>query len=267
MRGDAVVKLFGCDALPWRDAYAAELAGLELTGTEPGLRAPALLATGTLVDSHSDSDGADAVTWPYLVMARVGGRPVWAVDLERRQQESLAAQLGELVRRLHALSARPGIPTDHRWRHLDVAAAAAQSSLPAHLVGQVDAFIAAHPLEGSVVVHGDVIENHVHVDADGLIVGLIDWGDVAVTDPHYELAQIHRDLFDCDVALLRGLLDAASWQVEHDFAQRALAGALWRQAVGWDQHHSMDVFAPVAARLPVADIGTLDELAVALFGR
>jgi len=48
---------------------------------------------------------------------------------------------------------------------------------------------------------------------------------------------------------------------------RQPSGALWRQAVGWDQHHSMDVFAPVAARLPVADIGTLDELAVALFGR
>ena len=200
-------------------------------------------------------------------MGRVGGRPVWAAGLDRSRLESLAAELGAWLRRLHALAPAPGIPTDHAWSRLDVPAAAAHSSLPDHLVRQVAAFLAAHPLQGQVVVHGDVIENHVHVDDDGHIVGVIDWGDVAVTDPHYDLAQIHRDLFDCDVRLLRTLLDAASWPVVTDFAPRALAGALWRQAVGWDQHRSMDVFEPAARRLPLADMATLDELAVALYGR
>jgi aminoglycoside phosphotransferase (APT) family kinase protein len=199
-------------------------------------------------------------------MRRVGGRPVWAADLDRTGLEAVAAQLGEIVRRLQSLPAANGIPGDVGWRRLDAAAAAAHSSLPGHLVRQVGAYVEAHPLTGQVVVHGDIIENHVHVDDEGRVVGLIDWGDVAVTDPHYELAQIHRDLFDCDVRLLHVLLDAASWPMGSDFAQRALAGALWRQAVGSAQHRSMDVFEPVAARLPVAEIATLDELAVALFG-
>lgn len=50
-----------------------------------------------------------------------------------------------------------------------------------------------------------------------------------------------------------------------DFAQRALGQALYRQAIGLMQHHSMDVFEPVAAILPLDDMATLDELATALF--
>jgi hygromycin-B 7''-O-kinase len=256
VRGDVVVKLFGCDALPWRRAYAAERAGLALAASDPDLRAPALLASGWLGNDE----------WPYLVMERVGGRPVWAADMDRAQRESLAVQLGAVLRRLHALPPAPDLSTDAAWQHLDVTAAAAHSSLPDHLVRQVAAYVDEHPMRGRVVVHGDIIENHVHVDAAANVVGLIDWGDVAVTDAHYELAQIHRDLFDCDLDLLRLLLDAAAWPVSDDFAHRALAGALWRQAVGWDQHHSMDVFEPVVARLPVGEMATLDELAVALFG-
>jgi hygromycin-B 7''-O-kinase len=263
VRGDVVVKLFGCDALPWREAYAAERAGLELAGTDPGLRAPHLLAAGLLRPEVPAGTGA---SWPYLVMGRVAGLPVWAADLDRRRRESLAADLGDWLRRLQALQPATGIPADDAWSALDVPAAAAHSSLPDHLVRQVAPFLAAHPLRGHVVVHGDVIENHVHVDGDGHVVAVIDWGDVAVTDPHYELAQIHRDLFDCDVGLLRTLLDAASWPVGTDFAPRGLAAALWRQAVGWDQHGSMDVFEPAARRLPLATVATLDELAVALYG-
>ena len=198
VRGDAVVKLFGCDALPWSDASAAERAGLELAGTDPGLRAPTLLATGLLRPD-------DVAPWPYLVLGRVGGKPVWAAGLDRTAWSRWRPSSGPGCVACTRLRRRRGIPTDHAWSRLDVPAAVAHSSLPDHLVRQVAAFLAAHPLQGQVVVHGDVIENHVHVDDDGNVVGVIDWGDVAVTDPHYELAQIHRDLFDCDVRLLRTL--------------------------------------------------------------
>ena len=57
------------------------------------------------------------------------------------------------------------------------------------------------------------------------------------------------------------------------FAQRAMerltpeqrSQALHRQAIGLAQHHTMDVFEPIAVSLPLQDIGTLDELATELF--
>jgi len=60
-------------------------------------------------------------------------------------------------------------------------------------------------------------------------------------------------------------LNAADWPVGHNFPCRALSLALIRQAVGLTQHHSIDVFMPVAERFPLQDIGTLDELANELF--
>ena len=38
-----------------------------------------------------------------------------------------------------------------------------------------------------------------------------------------------------------------------------------RQAIGLAQHHTMDVFEPIAALFPLPDIATLDELASELF--
>ncbi len=99
----------------------------------------------------------------------------------------------------------------------------------------------------------------------GRLTGIIDWGDVMVTDRHYELIQLYRDVFGCDKALLRVFLEASDWPVGTDFPRQALGLALHRQAVGLAQHHTMDVFEPIAALLPLQDIGTLDELATELF--
>jgi hypothetical protein len=44
-----------------------------------------------------------------------------------------------------------------------------------------------------------------------------------------------------------------------------MALALYRQAYGVVQHHTMDVFYNLAALLPLPDIDTLDELATELF--
>ena len=100
---------------------------------------------------------------------------------------------------------------------------------------------------------------------NGRLTGIIDWGDAMVTDRHYELIQLHRDMFGCDKALLRVFLDASDWPVSKDFPRQALGLALHRQAIGLAQHHTMDVFEPVAELLPLRDIGTLEELAAELF--
>jgi aminoglycoside phosphotransferase (APT) family kinase protein len=186
-------------------------------------------------------------------------------DAELSDEEllSVAAQLGDQMQRTHALRPSDRLPQSRRPGE-DTALAAERSSLPAHLVAQVNDYVARLGPFDSVFVHGDLIAAHAFVD-DGQLVGIIDWGDAVVTDRHYELIQVYRDMFACDKAQFRVFLEAAGWPVDEDFANRALGLALHRQAVGLTQHHTIDVFMPIAARFPLKDVDTLEELATLLF--
>lgn len=68
-------------------------------------------------------------------------------------------------------------------------------------------------------------------------------------------ARWHRIADGRDKALLRVFLEACDWPVDRDFPH---------MAVGLAQHHTMDVFEPLAALLPLRDIATLDDLATEL---
>ncbi|MFB7635589.1 phosphotransferase family protein [Streptomyces sp. NPDC056149] len=253
--GDLVVKLFG-NFRAWREGFTAERAAQTLVASDPEIAAPRLLASGYLFE------GSDA-SWPYLVTTRVAGVPLWRAELSRQEQLSVAGQLGEQIRRVHALGHR-GAATPAAWPAVDVAGAARNSSLPPHLVEQVEDYLIRLAPFDEVFVHGDLVANHIYV-AGGRIIGIIDWGDALVTDRHYELGQVHRDTFGCDNALLRVFLNAADWLVGADFPRQALGLALYRQALGLAQHHGFDLFRPIAARYPLRDIATLDELASKLF--
>jgi aminoglycoside phosphotransferase (APT) family kinase protein len=145
-----------------------------------------------------------------------------------------------------------------------LAAAAEHSSLPPHLIAQIDHYLARLGPPQRVFVHGDLMSRHVFVD-DGRLTGIIDWGDAMVTDRHYELAKLHLDLFECDKALLRVFVDAGNWPVVRDLAHKAMGQALYRQAHGLSQHRTTDVFYALPALLPLNDVGTLDDLATELF--
>ncbi len=73
-------------------------------------------------------------------------------------------------------------------------------------------------------------------------------------------------MFHCDKALFQEFLAVSGWPVVENFCGQALAHALIRQAVGLAQHHTMDVFKPIAAAGALQDMETLDELATELFG-
>jgi hypothetical protein len=143
-----------------------------------------------------------------------------------------------------------GVVTHEDWPAPDVAAAAEQSSLPPHPIAQIDDYLARLGTFDRAFVHGDLCAMHVFVE-NGRLTGIIDWGDAKVADRHYELIQIY--------------LEACEWPVGKDFPRQARGLALWRQAVGLAQHHTIDVFEPIAALLPLRDIGTLDEPATGLF--
>lgn len=254
--GDVVVKLFGY--LPaWRKAVVAEAAAHARLATDPGLAAPKLLDRGQL-------SGDQAGPWPYLITTRMPGASLESTrSVTAEQRLAIAGHLGRQVKRVHALDPS-GIVSDLDLPVLDVTAACEQSSLPAHLVAQVEDYIGHLKPFDRVVVHGDITARHSFIE-EGRFTGIIDWGDTMVTDRHYELCQVHRDIFRCDKDLLRAFLDASEWPVEKDFARQAMGLALHRQARGVAQHNSMDVFEPVAAVLPLQDIATLDDLATELF--
>lgn len=188
----------------------------------------------------------------------------WGAELSAEQRRSVAAELGRQVRRVHALRPSAAVPQGD-LPALNVAAAAEQSSLPPHLIPQIDDYLARLGSFDRVFVHGDLVAMHAFVE-DGRLAGIIDWGDAMVTDRHYELIQLYRDMFGCDKALLRVFLEASDWPVARDFAQKVMGLALYRQAVGLAQHHTMEFFQPIAARFPLQDIATLDDLAAELFG-
>lgn len=253
--GDVVVKIFGCSAA-WRQSHRAERAAHQLIASNPEIAAPRLLAEGQLSDDPH-------APWPYLVTTRMHGVASSRADLSAVERQSVAVALGQQIRRIHALRPQE-VATDSDWGGADVAAAAQNSSLPSHLAAQARDYVAALKPFDRVFTHGDVTASHVFVE-DGRLSGIIDWGDAMATDRHYEIIQVYRDMLDCDAALLRSFLDAADWPVRADFPQRTLGLALYRQAIGRAQHHSMDVFEPIAARFPLNDIATLDELATTLF--
>jgi hygromycin-B 7''-O-kinase len=253
--GNVVVKLFGNTRM-WHASHAAERAALHLVASDPRIAAPRLLAAGQL---FPDADTA----WPYLVTARAAGVAAWRAGLAAEQRLSLAAALGTQVRLVHALRPSTDVPRTAEPA-ANAAAAAAHSSLPPHLIAQIDDYLARLGAFDRVFVHGDLVASHVFVE-NGRLSGIIDWGDATVTDPHYELIQLYRDMFGCDKALFRAFLAASDWPVGKDFPHRTLGLALHRQAVGFAQHRTMDVFEPIAALLPLADFGTLDELATELF--
>jgi hygromycin-B 7''-O-kinase len=254
--GDVVVKLFG-DAPWWRTGFPAERAALAAVAGDPAIGAPRVLAEGTLSD---DPDAPE----PYLVLSRVPGASVEDAVLTGDEWTALATQAGRLVARLHALPPDDAV-TEAAWTPVGVEEAARRSSLPPHLAAQAAAYVARRPPdEDPVLCHGDLCRMHLFRDG-GAVSGVIDWGDAMVTDRHYELVQVFRDLLGCDRALLRTFLDASDWPAAPDFPHRALAHAIRRQAYGLAQHYTIDVFMPVAAAFPLTDIATLDELATVLF--
>ena len=131
--------------------------------------------------------------------------------------------------------------------------------LPAHLLDQLDGFVAATRsivLDGRppVLTHGDLHAGNVYIDGvPGHVtpVGVLDFNDVRVLDPHYDLVVVHLRALDGDTSLLARLLDAYGWgnpgggwplrmlaiSLAHDFDE---VGALFQRDARWRSVTSLE---------------------------
>jgi aminoglycoside phosphotransferase (APT) family kinase protein len=252
--GPVVVKLY--QPLSERDAWTVESAAIRLLGQQ-GLPVPALLAAGELFPN------APRFRWPYCVMSTLAGRPLDERPVTAADRRRIAAFLGNFLRRMHQIQSPPG-----PFEALDFLAGRLSACvqehhqrrvLPAHLLDQLDRFLAAarpivldgHP---PVLTHGDLHAGNAYVDGPpGHVkpVGVLDFNDVRLLDPHYDLVVVHLRALDADTALLRHLLDAYGWghlgrgwphrmlalSLAHDFDE---VGALFQRDATWQSAASLD---------------------------
>ncbi|MEZ4502180.1 MAG: aminoglycoside phosphotransferase family protein [Dehalococcoidia bacterium] len=146
-----------------------------------------------------DSDGAFLGTLHRLVE----GRP--ASEASRGERAQLAAELGAFLARLHALPFDEvralEVPELDLWP--DRYASMVEACLPllgprsaAWLTATVEAFRADGGTADAprALVHGDLGPAHVRLDdtggTEGVIAGIIDWGDAIIADPALDFATI-----------------------------------------------------------------------------
>lgn len=253
---DIVIKFF-CHRKNWHYVYQKECAVHQTIAKNPDILAPYIIAYG--------EEGHGPNLWAYKISTRIPGDSWLHREPSRDQQMTVFSELGRQINMIHTLPIdNPMIERFDSFDHLDIKAAAQNSSLPKHLINQIDDFLAALPPFDSVLVNSDMVPMHIFVN-QGHLSGIIDWGDAAITDRHYELGKLCLE-FPGDKELLKTLLDAAHWPVTGHFAHQGLGMALYRQAVGLTQHSSFDTFHKLPGAIKdLQRFKTLHELSSILF--
>jgi hygromycin-B 7''-O-kinase len=252
---DIVIKFFGHRPY-WLNAFNTECAAHDYLIKDNTILAPRILARGELFPDTNAS-------WSYIISSKIRGRSWLDTNLTSQEKNNVAAEVGQQLRKIHALPIDERLKHDDKWPTLNFKAAAEKSVLPKHLIAQVDSFIATLDDFDRCFVNGDMVDTHIFIES-GHLSGIIDWGDATITDRHYELGKL-MNTFDWDKRLLKTVLETSHWPVKKNFAKQSLGLSLYRQAVGLTQHSSFDVFYQLPNLLPLEDIATLEDLAIVLF--
>jgi hypothetical protein len=240
---------------------------------------------GILAEGQLDPD------WYYLIFEHVPGVSIGLVRNQLSQDDwlSVARQMGEYARRLHALTAGclpELLPTiKPAWdeyasfllsqRSQCLANHRAWNDLPVHLLDQLEDFVlpVEHLINFSApphLIHADLTADHLlgrlapsdpasamPATKEWHSLAIIDWGDAMIGNILYELVALHLDLFQANKHLLHTCLEVYGLPdfFQHDFPRKALSMVLLHQF-------------PVHSRVyaPHQDAQTLQELAERLFG-
>lgn len=163
-------------------------------------RLPLPIPVPTLVGAPSDDLG---YPWPWFVAPLIEGREVADADPSEAQAGDLAAPLGGFLRALHdretldaigaELPVDPVRRADMGYRvpftrqRLGDLERRGMWDPPPSVQALLAAAEALPPAEATAVVHGDLHLRHLLLADDGRIGGIIDWGDLARSDPAVDL--------------------------------------------------------------------------------
>jgi len=151
---------------------------------------------------------------PFLVMERLPGETMWSATAKAGPRAFLAVprQLAELHVRLHRVSGEAvrvsaralgvdpavmGVQADVERLHRRIARDGLTALLPAAdwLVGNVPA-----PVQAEVVCHSDFHPLNIMME-DGRITGVIDWANVVLGEPAYDVAALRTIAFYVDLGV------------------------------------------------------------------
>jgi len=235
-----VVKLYG-EQFDGPRRWAVERAVYELLRTAPQISAPQLLASGHLFPD------APAWSWPYLVTSVLPGTSLGEVReaVSYADYEAIVGWLGRQMRAFYALPLPDTGELSASWeRFTDFMsrrrAACVEhhrrwSTLPEHLLEQIEEYVL--PVEALIdrsaaprLLHADLNEDHVlgqFAAGRWIASGMIDFADVLVGDPLYDLIALHIGLAHCDKHLLRIFLVASGQgRLPRRFVHRAMSYTL-----------------------------------------
>ena len=231
--GEHVVKLF---PPPFRRNRDNERDALEFLAGRLAVATPAPRGSGEL-------DG-----WPYLVMGQLPGRRMdeaWP-SLSRADRVRLAGEVGGMIAALHALPAGgatlpyAGVVWDGFIAAQRAACVERQTSRRADpvWVARIPDFLAAVDLSDPrdpVFLHTEVMPDHMLVDGDGHLSGLVDFEPSMIGAREYEFASVGIFFAAGDRELLAAALDGAGARRDADLARRLLAYALLHRYshLGW----------------------------------
>ena len=135
---------------------------------------------------------SDAFPWPFFAARLVPGREIAdaSVELER-----FGAQLGAFLRALHDVVLDIALPEDPMGR-ADMAVRVPKARdeltslglLSTRTERLLDAALDLPTPPAIAIVHGDLHLRHALVGDDGLLSGVIDWGDACRADPSVDLS-------------------------------------------------------------------------------
>lgn len=182
---------------------------------------------------------SDTYPWPFFGAQLIPGREIADAALTDADLKNVARPLGEFLRVLHSprlfdeLGAM--LPSDPIHRS-DMSFRAPRARARIAEVGDAGLWTAPQIVRSwleeaerlpmpapSVVVHGDLHLRHVLIDDRGAIAGVIDWGDLAVSDPSVDLS-LGWALFPPDV---REQFLAAYGEIDQQTRLRARVLALF----------------------------------------
>lgn len=240
--GDLVVKLFG-PLFEGPECFESEVAMHGLLAQHREIPAPAVVARGALFDD----------AWPFLITERFRGTAL----RDTSAPPDVAKALGAAMARVHALPAPIEVRSPERLARLRAHAPerARGFGMPEHLVAQIPDYL-VDALPATTLVHADLTNDHIFI-RDGVLEGVIDWGDAMVADPFYELVPLRFDPSGDDPDWIGAFLDGYGWPIDDEFVRRAMQAVL---------SFEFGAIRRAANLVDLDKVTTLDELAEALFG-